>query len=215
MKGRRTRFALMGVLAIALSAAIGAAPGAAQAKKKKQAKAGGTVDITQPVNTPIPDATATTNGVVASTITVGGRKFKKTVVRDVNVTLQATGSADGAAGELTARLTAPNGATTWLFGNALAGTSFGPTTFDDESVNTLGGITPFDPTLLVSPYAGTVQPHCFSAQGGCALSAMDGGPVTGAWTLRVVDNSPPPPTLTSVLNSWRITVVAGRPFKVG
>jgi subtilisin-like proprotein convertase family protein len=185
--------------------------GAAAAKKKK--KAGGTVNITKAVNQQVPDATATTNGVLVSTIQVGGKKFKGTKVRDVNVTVQATGSGDGAADDLNLRLTAPNGATTWLVGNSLDGTSFGPLTFDDESVNTIGFDTPSrDSTLLAPPYVGTVQPHCFSAQGGCMLSAMDNGPVSGTWTLRVVD-SDEAPVLTSILNSWQLTAVAGKAFQ--
>src|SRR6266511_1025489 len=211
MKSKRSRLALVGVLALAVSVTVGlTVSGTAAAKKKK--KAGGTVDITKAVNQQVPDATATTNGVLVSTIDVGGKKFKGTKVRDVNVTLQATGSAGDAADDLTVRLTAPNGATTWLFGNELVGQSFGPLTFDDESVNTIGFDTPSrDSTLLAPPYAGTVQPHCFSAQAGCTLSAMDNGPVSGTWTLRVVDNDSAP-ALTSILNSWRLTAVAGKAF---
>jgi subtilisin-like proprotein convertase family protein len=213
MKSKRSCLALVGVLALAVSLTMGlTVSGAAAAKKKK--KAGGTVNITKAVNQQVPDATATTNGVLVSTIQVGGKKFKGTKVRDVNVTLQATGSAGDAAEHLTARLTAPNGATTWLFANSVLGQSFGPLTFDDESVNTIvtDANDPTDSTLLPPPYAGTVQPHCFSAQGGCTLSAMDNGPVSGTWTLRVVDNDATPP-LTSILNSWRLTAVAGKAFQ--
>ena len=131
MKSKRSRLALVGVLALAVSVTVGlTVSGTAAAKKKK--KAGGTVDITKAVNQQVPDATATTNGVLVSTIDVGGKKFKGTKVRDVNVTLQATGSAGDAADDLTVRLTAPNGATTWLFGNELVGQSFGPFAMLDE-----------------------------------------------------------------------------------
>ena len=219
---KRTRLALVGVLALAVSVVAGLSLSGSAAAKKKS-KAGGTVDITMPVNQQVPDAVVTspttqTNGVLISTITVGGKKFKGTKVRDANVTVQGNGNAatgSGAASDLTIRLTAPNGATTWLVGNQFFGQSFGPTTFDDESINTIGGGPPPapDPTTLVSPYVGTAQPHCFSAQGGCTLSAMDGGPVTGVWTLRVIDNGTPPPTLTTILNSWRLQVVAGKAFQ--
>jgi hypothetical protein len=212
MKSKRSRLALVGVLALAVSVTVGLTVSGTAAAKKKKKKAGGTVDITKAVNQQVPDATATTNGVLVSTIDVGGKKFKGTKVRDVNVTLQATGSAGDAAEQLTGRLTAPNGATTWLFANQLAGQSFGPLTIDDESVNTISFDPSRDSTLLASPYAGTAQPHCFSAQGGCTLSAMDNGPVSGTWTLRVVDNDSTPP-LTSILNSWRLTAVAGKAFQ--
>jgi subtilisin-like proprotein convertase family protein len=175
-------------------------------------KGGGTAQITKQVNLPVPDATATTNGLLASTIHVGGKRFKGTVIRDVNVTLQTTGLSAQSAGQIDARLTAPNGMTTWLLGNNLAEQSIGPLTLDDESPNYLGGTAGRDPTDLVSPYIGTAQPDCFSAPGVCTLWPMDGGPASGTWTLRVydVDDSA---VATSILNFWRLRVVAGRPYR--
>jgi hypothetical protein len=128
------------------------------------------------------------------------------------VTLQTTGLSAQSAGQIDARLTAPNGMTTWLLGNNLAEQSIGPLTLDDESPNYLGGTAGRDPTDLVSPYIGTAQPDCFSAPGVCTLWPMDGGPASGTWTLRVydVDDSA---VATSILNFWRLRVVAGRPYK--
>jgi hypothetical protein len=212
---RKRRFALLGVLALVLSVTVGLSSGTAQAAKKKK-KVGGTADITQTVNGAIPDATAApaTFGTLQSNITVGGKKFKGSKIRDVNVTVQtqATGGASPA-DNLRFRLTAPDGTTTWLVGfGFLSGTSVGPLTFDDETPVNLGGAPPApDSTTLVAPYNGTAQPHCFSALGGCALGDMDNGSASGTWTLRAQDGG----TIgeTSNLVSWRLVVVAGKKFK--
>jgi subtilisin-like proprotein convertase family protein len=207
-KNKRTRLALVGALALALSVTVGlTATDVASAKKK----AGGTVDITKQVNQGIPDGTNTTNGVLTSTIAVGGKKFKGTRIRDVNVTLQTTGTAQQSAGQLGARLTAPNGASTGLIQNDLSGQSVGPLTLDDESPNGLGGQNSSEPTQLGAPYAGSAQPDCFFIPGTCTLWPMDNGPASGTWTLRMYDTNGTP-AATSVLNSWRLTVVAGKPY---
>jgi subtilisin-like proprotein convertase family protein len=209
-KSKRTRLALVGALALALSVTVGlTASDVASAAKKK--KAGGTVDITKQVNQGIPDGTADTNGLLASTIQVGGKKFKGTRIRDVNVTLQTTGTAQQSAGQLAARLTAPNGASTGLIQNDLTGQSVGPLTLDDESPFALGGQNSFEQTQLAAPYAGSAQPDCFFIPGTCTLWPMDNGPASGTWTLRMYDTGGNPPA-TSVLNSWRLTVVAGKPY---
>src|SRR5262245_59152457 len=133
MPAKRTSQTLAAVMALALVVTAGlTAADVASAKKKK---AGGTANITKQVNQQVPDGTGTTNGVLISSVSVGGKKFKGTVILDVNVTLQVTGSAAQSAGQLAARVTAPNGMTTWLIFGDLVGQSFGPLTFDDESPN--------------------------------------------------------------------------------
>jgi hypothetical protein len=195
---------------LVLAAAVGVTAGTAQAKKKT--KVGGTADITKPVNQQVPSNTAAVDGVLTSTITVGGKKFKKTKIRDVNVTITGIGDNVDSADDLEATLTAPNGATTWLIGNSLDGQSFGPLTFDDESSGRIGSTgPPPNPTYVPAPFVGTVQPDCYNAHGGCTLSAMDNGPASGTYTLRVIDNTDP--AQNSVLNSWRLVVVAGKPYK--
>jgi subtilisin-like proprotein convertase family protein len=203
--------ALLGVLTVALSVTVGLVSGSVADAKKT--KSGGTADITKQVNQQVPDATATTDGVLISTISIGGKKFKKTKVRDVNVTIQGTGDtggANGSASQIAAQLTAPNGASTWLIDQSLSGQSFGPLTFDDETFFRVTGLTAEAPFELASPYIGSVQPDCFSAHGGCTLSVNDNGPASGTWTLRVFDRDN---GKTTVVNSWRLTVVAGKPFK--
>jgi hypothetical protein len=209
MQSKRIHLTRAGVLALALTVTIGLTLADGASAKKK--KAGGTADITKQVNQPVPDATATTNGLLASTIAVGGKKFKGTVIRDVNVTFQTTGSGATSAEQLAARVTAPNGMTTWLIFEDLSGQSVGPLTLDDESPNVLGGTVQRDPTTLVSPYAGSAQPNCFDLFGVCTFWPMDNGPASGNWTLRVYDTDNTP-VMTSVLNSWRLRVVAGKPY---
>jgi hypothetical protein len=215
----RRRLALLGILALALSVTAGMAVAdtAAAKKKKKNKNPGGTVDITMPVNAQVPDATGTGPtlrfGVLTSTINVAAAKpFIGTVIRDVNVTVKTTGNASGSVPDLRAFVTAPNGATSWLFAG-LAGQSLGPLTLDDQTPVTMQPSTgpPRDSTELTSPYAGTAQPYCFLAFGACPLAVLNGGPATGAWRLTVEDAGTTAGN-TSRLDNWRLTMVAGRPF---
>ena len=215
----RRHLKLLGVLILALSVTAALAVGDAGAKKKKKKrKAGGTVDVTKVVAAPVPDATASIDGTLASTIDVAGKQFNGTRIRDVNVTVATTGSSGPptpSAAQLTARLTAPNGATTWLFSGffgSISGQSILGLTIDDESPNRLTGGNPRDATELGPPYLGTAQPDPFSSFGNVSLSVMDDGPVVGTWTLRVYDFNPAGPS-TSVLNSWRLVVLAGKAYR--
>jgi subtilisin-like proprotein convertase family protein len=212
MQRNRSRLALLGILALALGVTAGLTASEAAAAKKKKGKSGGTVDITKVVGAAIPDNTATTHGLLTSTIDVGGKKFRGTQVRDVNATVQTTGLQPDALSNLSVLLTAPNGATVWLFA-VVSGQNLGPLTFDDETFMQLfsSDQPPRDPTQVTRPYIGTVQPYCYFAFGGCPLSVLDNGPVTGTWTLRVFDGAGI--GLTSILNQWRIQVVAGKPYR--
>lgn len=223
MPVRRTtigRIALLGVI-VALLTALAAAPSASAGKGKGKGKGGGTLDVSKAVNAPIPDAGPVPPGsffgpygVLTSTIDAG-KQFKGRKVRDVNVTVQTLGTSGTApADDLMARLTAPNGATTTLFTN-LSGTvnamfmpnpnpSIGPLTLDDESPLSLGSESPDNATQLFMPWAGTAQPS------GRPLAVMDNGPVRGTWTLALLDVFN---TETSNLVSWRLNVLAGRPYK--
>jgi subtilisin-like proprotein convertase family protein len=205
MAGRaRIAVAFTLVAALALSAA---APVAAAPKKKGKGKGAGRVDITKPVNAPIPDKIPDPGpyGLLSSTITVG-KQFKGRQVRDVNVTVQATGVVGmNAIADLRARLVAPNGASLTLFSFLNPGNLLGPLTLDDEAPFYLGvGEAPVDSQALYPPWQGSAEP------GDRPLYVMDGGPVRGDWTLRVIDQES---TASSVLNSWRLNIVAGRPFQ--
>jgi hypothetical protein len=210
MHRKRMRALLIGTLALSVTVGLTASTAEA-AKKKKKPKAGGTVDITM-AGGPIPDATMTTNGKLTSTINVGGKKFRNTQIRDVNVVVQTLGLAGpDPADDLFGRLTSPNGATTSLF-FGLSGISIGPLALDDETPVTLGGMPPApDSETLVSPYQGTAQPNSLAGIFTACLCVHDGGPASGTWTLRLYDSGDI--GQTSSLVSWRLVSIAGKAFK--
>jgi subtilisin-like proprotein convertase family protein len=198
------------VLSLTLLLALGA--GAADAQKKKGKKKGpGAVDITQ-IGGTIPDrgpAATDIFGRLTSTISVGNQ-FKGRKVRDVNVTVQLTGNgpSTNSISDILILLTAPNGATSELIfdGSLFPGNLAGPLTLDDESpFFTVPTSTSFgDPDALLAPWQGTAQPN------GVPLATLDNGRVPGLWTLNAMDTIDGD---TSVLGSWRLNVVAGRPFR--
>jgi subtilisin-like proprotein convertase family protein len=214
---RRNPLALFGVLLLALVVAMSMSIGDADAKKKKKKKkkkptpVTSTVSTTKAVGQPVPDrGPAMTDrwGQLSSTIDVpvtGKAKF----VTDVNVTVQTTGSAAGAAADLVARLTAPSGRTITLFTN-IGGTtqSIGPFKMDDDTATTIcdSAAPPcIDPDAnLNRPFAGTAQPQPPSG----LLGAFDWVPMKGVWTLKLFDTSP---TLTSTFTSWTLEV-SGRSY---
>ena len=193
-----------------LAAAIAAAPAGA---KNGGGKSGGAkLSLTTQVNQLVPDRAPTSGapfGLLTSSVNVGN-KFKGRRIRDVNVTLQTTGATPGSpARDLSAVLTAPNGASTELFrvlfGTGPTGTtpiSIGPLTLDDEAGRYLGLGPARDPFALYEPWAGSARP----LQG--TLYPMDNGRVKGTWTLKVLDNEDGE---TSVLNFWRLDVQTGKP----
>jgi subtilisin-like proprotein convertase family protein len=179
--------------------ALGAlAPGSAAAKKAKP------LNITETVGAQVPNATPAARGELKSTIKAG-KKFKGLKIRDVNVTVQTTGSAPNAAQDLQVRLIAPNGAGVVLF-SGLPGQNIGPLTIDDEARLVVGGIT--NNIFLGPPFVGSVAPGI--SLFGKPLSLMDNGPVRGNWVLSIVDNSSP---TTSVLEGWTLNVKTGKPFR--
>jgi hypothetical protein len=203
MRSKRSRFALGGFfLATTLAVAL-TAGGVAGAKPGKQKGKGGPsrLDITKQVGLTIPDAIGNFDGVLVNDINAG-KKYRGKKIRDVNVAVQTNGTGAGAAGDLRARLTAPNGATTELFDN-LNGVSIGPLTLDDESPFELGGLAAPNGFTLASPYNGVAMPDD-------ALTVMDNGGVRGKWTLTVIDELAGGPA-SSLLN-WRLIVAAGNPF---
>jgi subtilisin-like proprotein convertase family protein len=203
---RRSRLALIGVLALALSVTVGLMAGAADAKKKKKKPKGGTVTVSRVLNQPIPDATPgpdSVDGKVPVTLAVGGKKVKKKVVSTVQVTLQTTGDSPIAAGDLAFRLIAPNGRATFVgptFGG-LGGQSIGPLTLSANSpVGTCNTDTPpcANPDQTLNrPFAGTA--------GDVNLALFEGVPATGNWTFVAYDVANAD---TSILNSVQLAVSA-------
>jgi hypothetical protein len=204
MQRKRSRLMLAGVLALALSVTAGLTLGGiAEAKKQKNKSKGGQVNVNKAVNLPIPDATPIANGVLLSEITVG-KQFKGLKIRDVNATVQTTGSDVNSANDLELILTAPNGATSVLsFG--FSGQNVGPLTFDDETARFIGGTVANSPYELAVPYIGTAQPD------GKPLAIMDNGAVRGKWTLAALDTSSGGGDINSLLN-WSLSVASGPAF---
>jgi hypothetical protein len=211
----RIRIAALASLIAGLALVATTAGPAAAAKKK--GKGGGNVDVTTVVNLPIPEATENGSfdipGILRSTIDVG-KQFRGRQIRDVNVTVQTLGtSGTNPVPQLQAKLYAPNGGHVTLFNGLFPQTdttslSLGPLTLDDESPLSLGIENPHSPTQLYAPWAGRARPN------GKPLSVMDGGPVRGTWTLVIADGfRSGAGDGTSNLVSWRLEVVAARPFQ--
>ena len=209
MTKKRSRFVLMGVLALVLSLTAGLTAGAEAAKKKKKKSPSVSV-FTKNTPAAIPDrapgATAFV-GVLDSTITVG-KKLKGREVADVDVGLSATGPANQLA-DLEFYVISPNGTTVFLTGDnsgLLGATSYGTgncntgaTTFSDDTQNFVSDGTPpaVFPGTVFSPWAATVQPDGFP------LSVIDGGPAKGTWTLRAVDDNSGD---TFTLTCWKLSI---------
>jgi hypothetical protein len=193
------RLRIMLVLAAVL-AMMGSA-GDALAKKKVR-----TVSVTTSPNATVPGPSGPNPGVLVSTANLGG-KAKGRKIRDVNVTIQTTGSVPLAASNILGKLTSPGGANTFIFA-ALQSQNAGPLTLDDESKFILSTSPPSNDLLLGPPYIGTAQPGFTGS--GRPLAVMDGDRAKGAWTLTLLTIGG---GANNVLNSWTLTVRAGLPFK--
>jgi len=208
----RSRWALIGILALALCTIVGMTlAGSADAKKKKKAGPSVFQQSVSP-NAAIPDdATTGPSTPVNSNITVG-KKFKGKVVGDVNVTgVQTTGSADGALNDLVFRLISPTGRSVVLLADSGTGASMGPLTFDDDTFTEMCYSPPcqWAPQTLNPPYVGTVNLEYNGAAGTGPLAQLNGLPMKGTWTLSVWDEGGP--GTTSVLNAWGLRITAKKP----
>ncbi len=190
---------------------LGASRGAKKAAAVKTAakQKGGVPKVIRAASTTsqgIPDSNPGVQlGVLRSTLDLG-KKFKGLRIADVNATVQSTGSPPLAGIDLSFRLTAPNGATSYL-ANELDAQSVGPLTLDDEApadiCNSSSPPCSNPDASLFTPFAGATSPTI-------PLRIMDGGPVRGKWTLTVVDSSG---GNTNSLTSWRLEIVPRRPAK--
>jgi subtilisin-like proprotein convertase family protein len=187
------------------------AAGPAAAKKTK------TFDKSVTLNAPIQDVPAVGKSVpVRAEINVP-KKYKKKIVGDVNVTFQTTGSADGAAGDLNFKLSAPNQRTVYLLSNVssmgdLPGTNIGPLTLDDESptaiCRSLTLSCPDPDQTLIAPFAGTANLQGLGTFNTGPLRSFDGLKMRGTWTLTVWDNED---ATTSTLVNWGIRIKPAKP----
>ncbi len=211
MRGKRSRLTLVGMLVLALGVTAGLTVGSADAKKTKKTKV---FNETKTVNLPIPDASSapSTRSTPVEVQFNLGKKFKGKVVGDVNLTFQTTGSAAGAASDLSTYLIAPNRRTGIPFENIgfnLA--SIGPLTLDDDTSTELcDTLTPpcADPLKTLNyPWAGTAN-TLDQDDDMTPFTIFNGVPMKGTWTFGIFDESN---GLTSTLNKVGIQVTAAKP----
>jgi hypothetical protein len=176
--------------------------GTADAAKKKSK----VFISTKTVNQPVPNATpGGLDGVLRSTITVP-KKYKGKTADVVKVTgFQTTGSGPGAADDLEAFISSPQGRTVELFEN-VGDMSIGPLTLTPNSAVRLCD-DPAPPCAdvlrsLNRPFAGTA--------GDEALAHFTGVKMKGTWTLTVEDDGGPP--TTSILNQWGLVINPQKPI---
>jgi hypothetical protein len=189
----RGKLATLGVAALAFSVTAGLAATDAVAKKKAK-----TFSEQLTVGAPIPDDATTGPSVAVTSEIRVPRKYRGLKVGDLNLTgLQTTGNIVGAADDLKAKLTAPNGRTVLLFDTFAGQTAdIGPWTLDDDTfISVCFSATPCsDPTeQLRAPYAGTSNllnnDDNGHGPGAGPLSVFDGVNMRGTWTLRIWDES--------------------------
>jgi hypothetical protein len=216
MRSKRSRLALVGVLALVLSVTMGlASGGVADAKKKGKKKAkSATVTVSYATPTPIPaQPTPDGNRILTSVPLTVGKKAKGKVVAfdSVRVTTTFTGSDNVALGSISSRLTAPNGrsvflhAPFWNFVGSIHNTTSGPLTetADTQSAPCLldathpcpGGLAGDPNATVAPPYVGTIQNP--------DLAAFGGIPAKGTWILKIQNSEQ---VRTATLNSVSITI---------
>jgi hypothetical protein len=221
MKAKKSRFALVGVLALATCVTVGLATGSVADAKKKKKKGGGTVTVSQTAPTAIPPAVASTPaaeghaGFVSVPLTVGNKAKGKVVGWDtLTVTSTFTGSSNSALIGVFAEVTAPNGRTAGLFnpvsdffntGPTGGNTTSGPLT---ETPNSPFGICIADPGPPPNPPCfnpeNTVGPPNYAGTiGNPGLEAFGGVPAKGTWTVKLFNSST---TSTATLNSLSMSM---------
>lgn len=217
VRRKRSRLALCGVLALALSVTAGLTVGSADAKKKKKKKKKAPVtrvfNETKFVGAGIPDGPPGPGASVPVTVqfNVDSKKFKNRVVGDVNLTFQTLGSIANAAGDLNTFLIAPNGRlgvpTEALFNSV----SIGPLTVDDDAGRKIcDSATPpcVDPLATLNPpWAGRAS-AVDTDDDITPMSIFDGVPMPGTWTFGIFDFAN---TRTSILSQVGLEVTAARP----
>ena len=211
MKERRTRLAVLGVLALALCVTLGLMVTSADAKKKGKKKSAKQVTVSRTTPTPIPagDGTNQVAGVVSVPLNVG-KKAKGKAVKKVTVTYQAS-DPTGGLDDKEFKLVAPNGRRLFIdnpsdfFGLGDTLTVVGPLTTTPDSA--VGYCFP-NPT---PPPAGcpdgdpdnTLGPPFDGTAGDVDLSLFNGVGARGTWTFKALNFST---ATTHVLNSVRVQI---------
>ncbi len=234
MRKKRSRFALLGILALAFSVTAGLTLSDVAAAQKKGG-GGGSKTISKG-GAPIPDSTApaTTTGnggppdfhrgVLNSVIKVG-RKFSSAKIKDLNVQVSITHQDIG---DLQLFLYGPNGQSTVLSqfnDNQPPGATgppffslgvFGPTTFDDQAnlfiddTNSCPAADPEAGSCVGVPDGGSVEarpPYAGSFKPQDGTLAGLGSRLFGNWILTVVDGDPfvPGTTPADIPDTGRLT----------
>jgi len=206
---RRAGVALAALLCLSLALAPA---DAAKKGKKKGSPNKVRVFSSGPLSSTIPDDPGVNAvGALQSQIFVG-KAMKGRRIDDVNVSVRLS---HPVIQHLTADLTAPNGATTEIVPFS-SGTAWGsgatdctgtPLTLDDETPIEISQSGNPGFNQLAAPYAGTAQPGDLFVP----LAVMDGGPISGAWTLTLRDQVP---VGVGTLHCWQVQVKP-RPLKRG
>jgi hypothetical protein len=218
MKQRKSRFALIGVLALALSVTVGLVSGSVADAKKKGKKGGKSFTVSKTAPTPVGAAPSPTGVTVAKIPigTVGGKATKGKVIgfNGVNVTTSFSGSPGfvaGANGGVSAELVGPGGRQAVLgnpFGNgANTETSSGPLTeTPNSSLEVCVPDTPPPPPPCADPDA-VIGPPYIGTIGNEGLLNFSGSGPRGTWFIKVANFGPAPITVGAV------TVTGGLIFK--
>jgi len=203
MKSKKSRLALVGVLALAIGVTGGLLSGGAAAAKSNSGKSK-TAKVSKTVNTVIPDrlpGATTKDGQLVVPLKVGGKFKGKVVAADgPSVTFQTTGDSANSATDVRVYLVSPKGRLTALnpdVGSFNGGQSIGPLTLSANSSTGICGNPPCDNPLstLGRPFAGTA--------GDSYLAIYNGTQVQGTWKVIFLDTSN---TKSSVVNTVKIAI---------
>jgi hypothetical protein len=233
MQRKRSRLAVLGVLALALTLTAGLTASDAFAQKKKKGGGGGSKTFTKGGGA-IPDSSFPDNptgnggefhrGLLASKVTVG-KKFAGAKIKDLNVQVSVTHQR---LSDLFIQLVGANGNVITLFDGSenntpgttgppfFSGGVLGPTTFDDQAALFIddtnscpsGPDAAFD--CFGSPDGGNVE--AFAPYAG-AFKPADGtlnslgSKLQGTWVLLVFDFNPPSsgdPAASGSLGNWKL-----------
>jgi hypothetical protein len=215
MKSRRSRIALLGVLALAISVTVGLVSGSVADAKKKKKGNGRSFTVSKTVPTVVPGRPGGPGTVTVAKIpigVVGGKATKGKVIslNGVNVTTTFAGS-PGFASNVGVELDGPSGRTAGLFnplGNgANTETSSGPLTeTPNSSFNACVPDTPPPPPPCTDPDA-IVGPPYIGTIGNEGLLNFSGSNPRGTWFIKVGNSDPAPITVGTV------TVTGGLIFK--
>lgn len=202
MQRKRSRLALVGVLALSVTAGLAVEDVAAKKKKK----GGNTATVTNATPRAIPDALMAdpfTFGKLDTVFTIGNKfKGKQVAANSISVTFQTTGTGADAADDLTFRLISPAGRKETLTGSGVGDQNLGPLTVTPNSAVDLCD----DPTPPCADPDASLNRPFFGTAGDEDLAVFTGVPMVGNWTLRVLDTDGTPAGLTSILNSATLMI---------